>query len=287
MTIYLGRDRQRTAQHLSATHATVSKLTEKIQGRGHKLYMDNYFSSPDLFDDLATKQIYCCGTVRPNRKGMPQDLDPKRMTLKRGDLQVRTRGDLTTILWRDKRDVRILTNIHDAPAEGNFCDTNGKAIKPQIVADYNRHMGYVDKGDRMANSYSINRRTWKWTKKLFFHLFDLTILNSHILFSSLGGKKISHRDFRNTLMWNLLAQAGHERNVQRPIGRPSAAVTKVLRLEERDRKHWPIPSATRRRCRVCSAKGVTRNVSMICEKCDVALCCDKTCFRDYHTQANQ
>ena len=103
--------------------------------------MDNYFSSPDLFDDLATKQIYCCGTVRPNRKGMPQDLGPKRMTLRQGDIQVRTRAELTAILWRDKRDVRVLTNIHDPPAEGNFCNKNGKAIKPQIVADYNRHMG--------------------------------------------------------------------------------------------------------------------------------------------------
>jgi len=69
------------------------------------------------------------------------------MTLQRGDLQVLTRGDLTAILWRDKWDVRVLTNRHDPPAEGNFCDNNGKAIKPQIVADYNRHMGYVDKGD--------------------------------------------------------------------------------------------------------------------------------------------
>jgi len=68
-----------------------------------------------------------------------------------------------------------------------------------------------------------------------------------------------------------LAQAGHEQNVQRPIGRPPAAVTQVLRFEECDRKHWPIPSATRRKCRACSAKGITRNVSMICEKCDVGL----------------
>ena len=69
-------------------------------------------------------------------------------------------------------------NIQDAPGEGNSCDNNGKAIKPQIVSVYNRHMGYVDNGDRMANSYSINRRTWKWTKKLFYLLFDVTILNS-------------------------------------------------------------------------------------------------------------
>jgi len=147
---------------------------------------------------------------------------------------------------RDKRDVRILTNIHDPPADGNFCNNKGKAIQPQIVADYNRHMVYVDKGNRMANSYSINHRTWKWTKKLFFHLFDLTFLNSYILFSSLGVKKISHSDFRNTLLGNLLAHAGHERNVQRPIGRPRAAATQVIRLKERGRKHWPIPSATRR-----------------------------------------
>jgi hypothetical protein len=37
---------------------------------------------------------------------------------------------------------------------------DGNAIKPAIVADYNMHMGYVDKADRMTNSYSISCRTW-------------------------------------------------------------------------------------------------------------------------------
>jgi hypothetical protein len=59
--------------HLIITHATVPELKRKIQERGHKLYMDNYFSTPDLFDDLDTKQIYCSSTVRSNRKGMPRD----------------------------------------------------------------------------------------------------------------------------------------------------------------------------------------------------------------------
>ena len=45
-----------------------TELTRKIEGRGHKLYMDNFFSSPELFDDLAKKQIYCCGTIRPKRR---------------------------------------------------------------------------------------------------------------------------------------------------------------------------------------------------------------------------
>ena len=69
------------------------------------------------------------------------------------------------------------------------------AIKLEIVADYSCHMGHVGSADRMANSYTASRRTWKWTKKLFFHLLDLAIVNSYILLSSCGGKKISHRDF--------------------------------------------------------------------------------------------
>ena len=77
MHVYLGQDRQRPAQHLTATQATVTILTRGLKGFGHKLYMDNFFSSPDLFDDLAQKKISCCGTVRLHRKGMPKDLKPK------------------------------------------------------------------------------------------------------------------------------------------------------------------------------------------------------------------
>jgi len=69
---------------------------------------------------------------------------------------------------------------------------NGKSSEAAIVADYNRHMGHVDNVDRMANSYTASRRTGKWTKKLFFHLLDLAIVNSYILLSSCDGKKISH-----------------------------------------------------------------------------------------------
>jgi len=71
-------------------------------------------------------------------------------------------------VWKDKRDVCLLTNIHDPPREGNYRDEHGNVIKPAIVVDYNRHMGHVDNADRMANSYTTSRQTWKWTKKLFF-----------------------------------------------------------------------------------------------------------------------
>jgi hypothetical protein len=284
MEVYLGKDRQRATTDMTATHATVKQMTRKIQGCGHKLYMDNYFSSPDLYRDLTKQKINCCGTVRPNRKGMPDDFRSKTLKLKRGDVRVRTSGDMTALVWKDKRDVYILTNIHDPPAEGNFCDESGNALKPAIVADYNRHMGYVDKGDRMTNSYSISRRTWKWTKKLFFHLLDQTILNSHILLKSCGSN-ISHRDFRLTLVRNMVELAGPQPRPLQPVGRPSALVTKIGCLEESSRQHWPTTSDKMMICVVChSRKKKRRRVQTKCEKCDVGICISG-CFKDYHTRA--
>jgi hypothetical protein len=129
--------------------------------------MDKFLSSPDLFDDLAQKKVFCYGTVRLNRKGMPKDLEPKTLRLKRCDIRATTRGDLTAVVWRDKRDVCLLTNIHDPPTEGNYRDEHGNTIKQAIVADYNRHMGHVDNADRMANSYTASRRTWVDKEALF------------------------------------------------------------------------------------------------------------------------
>jgi len=174
----LGRDSHSTTDDMTATHATVRHLTSRVEGLGLKIFMDNFFSSPRLFDDLDKRKINSCGTVRPNRKDMPNDFGPKQLKLKRGDVRVRTRGGLTALVWKDRQELYMLTNMDPPPAEGSFCDDSNRPVKPHIVELYNRHMGYIDNSDRMANSYSMSRRTFKWTTKLFFHFLDLTVLNS-------------------------------------------------------------------------------------------------------------
>jgi hypothetical protein len=119
------------------------------------------------------------------------------------------------MVWRDKRDIHLLTNMHHPPANGNFCDEHGNPIKPEIIQDCNRHMRYVDLGDRMTYSYSIRRRTWKWAKKLFFHLLHMTILNSFLLLTACENK-ITHRDFRLSFVRNLIARAGSLPRPRRP-----------------------------------------------------------------------
>ena len=147
----------------------------------------------------------------------------------------------------------MLTNMDPRPAEEHFCDTSNCPMKPHIVERYNRHMGYVDSSDHMANSYLMSRRTFKWTMKLFFHLLDLTVLNSWILLSSCGAK-YTHRDFRLLLVRNLIEEAGKSQDHPTPrlVGRPSAAATNVLQLESLHNKHWPVKSSTHLWCRLCS-----------------------------------
>jgi len=138
--VHLGKDRQCTAQHLTTTHATVTKLTKKIK--------------------------------RPR----PQIVHGQFLDCNELDGQERCQH----------------ANIHDPPQVGNFRNEEGNVIKPKIVVDYNYHLGYVNKGNRMANSYSAVRHG-SGQKKLFFHLLKLAILNSYLLLSSCGGKKISQR----------------------------------------------------------------------------------------------
>ena len=140
-----------------------------------------------------------------------------------------------------------------------------------MTEDYNAHMGYMDKSDRMANSYGIARRTWKWTKKLFFHLTDMTILNAFLLHKTCGGK-MTHKRFREVLVRNLITES-HEQNVTASgvsRGRPSASVSQISHLEVKHSQHWP--SKGKRCCRVCAMKNKRGSTLYFCAKCDVGLC---------------
>ena len=142
MELYLGKDRKQATSDMTATHATVKHLSRKVRGCGHKLYMDSNYSSPDFYSDLTKDKVNFCSTVRPNHKGMPDDFRSKTLKQKQSDIGIRISGDMTTVVWKEKRDVHTMTNIHDPPEEGNFCVESRNALK-----DYNGHVGYVDKSD--------------------------------------------------------------------------------------------------------------------------------------------
>ena len=85
--------------------------------------------------------------------------------------------------------------------------------------------------------------------KLFFHLLDLTVLNSWILLSSCGAK-YTHIDFRLLLVRKLTEEAENSPDHPNPrlVVRPSVGAKNVLQLESRHNKHWPVKSSTQMHC---------------------------------------
>ena len=216
------------------------------------------------------------------QKDMPSDFTPKKLKLTKGNIRVRTRGNLTALGWKDRRDVYWLTDFDLPPEEGNFCDDRKRAVKPQMVARYNRHMGYVDISDLMANSYSMCRRNFKWTTKLFFHLLDLTLLNNWILLSSCGAK-CTHQDFGLLLVRNLIEEAGRSQDHPHPQFHWKAKCS-CSKFYETGQPPQPA-MVSKLHCRVCSVRGQRRDTMYKCTKCNVGLCV-VPCFTDYHTKTN-
>lgn len=95
-------------QNLGIYGAVVTTLLSDYIGKGHTLWCDNWYSSPALFKYLHSHETNACGTVRKNRKEMPVF-----NKLKKGETEAKTNSPLLALKWHDRRDVHMLTALHD------------------------------------------------------------------------------------------------------------------------------------------------------------------------------
>jgi hypothetical protein len=175
--------------------------------------------------------------------------------------------------------------MHAPPVEVNFTQESGQAIRPRVVEDYNAYMGFVDKSDRMINSYGIAHGTCKWTKILFFHLTDVTILNTFLIHKPCGGKMM-HKNFREILIRELIIHSRKENVTASGTsrGRPSPTASQLNRLEVKYSQHWP-SKGKHWQCRMCSLQKQTQSTLYFCRKCDDGLCL-VNCLDKWHTCVN-
>jgi hypothetical protein len=144
----------------------------------------------------------------------------------------------------------------------------------------------------MLSHYSFERKTIKLGQKLFFHLFDLVMVNAQILHYKSNKKNMSLEIFYEKVAEVLLASDGTEIQVQ---GQTSSAAG---RLVGRDHSVYSIPvthaklegksqlsflaSAGKQAQTEKTVKKCTR---MYCRKCNVGLCVGQ-CSELNHTKMN-
>lgn len=270
--------------NLSKSEKIVVYLMMPLLGEGRSVWMDNWYTSCRLYDYLYHQKTHACGTVRSNR--VPKQI--KDVKLQVGAISSLRCGPMLCMKYRDKKDVFMMTTQHDesvvpAPKGRGRASKNRAITKPLCITEYNTNMGAVDKHDQMLQPYSIARKTMKWYKKLTFHLIHVALLNSYILYRK-DGHDGTFLTFQHDVAASFLFQG-------KPTSEKAENSENLRRLTER---HFPdilqpTPTWTKpqARCRVCSKKGIRRDVKTYCPTCPSKPgLCAVPCFRLWHEKLN-
>jgi len=285
--IYTGSttEYKKTDPSLGISGAVVNTLIKPYLKKGHKLFIDNWYTSPSLAMFLYKKKTNVTGTVRKNRKGMPK-LTSK---LEVGQTESQHTTTMLATRWKDRRDVYMLTTqFENKMITIGKKDHHGNQVnKPLSVLKYNENMGAIDKTDMLLSSIECVRKTIKWYKKLFFHLIDLSLLNAYSSYKTVTGKHLPLASYQFQLIREILTKYSKKSDMNKR-GRPRSSDTVIpMRLTDR---HFPstVPPTSKkanpqRRCFVCQKlKNKRKDTTFMCKECDVGLC-PAPCFEVYHT----
>ena len=139
--------------------AVVKKLLDKHLDKGHILYTDNWYTSPNLSAYLYHRKTGTCGTVKKNRKNFPVFEN-----IAKGTCSLKKSNNLLAVKWNDKRDVHMITTEHAGAminSGKNDYRTNEPLKKPDCVIDYNVNMRLVDKSDMQISAVECVRKSIK------------------------------------------------------------------------------------------------------------------------------
>ena len=173
---------------------TVLFLLGDLKGRGHHLFMDNYYNSVDTSVQLLALDTHTCGTLR-KRRGEPQAIKDLTLgSLKAGEHVMVHNGKAMIVVWRDKKLVKCVSTIHpdqmlmtehrlaDKDKDKEKAPRREKVIKPKCVLEYNKYMHGVDSLDQQIGYYMCARKSQKWTTKFCFYLIQIALYNAYVLY---------------------------------------------------------------------------------------------------------
>jgi hypothetical protein len=259
-------------------------LTLPLLDQGYTVFMDNWYTTSQLFSYLHHRKTNACGTVRRNQVPPVLRVCELRQV---GSIAAYRSGPLLCLKFKDKKDVHVMTTVHTEETRQIAVRGRRPAGQPQpqrqkpvAVIDYNANMGGVDRHDQMLQPYSAARKSMKWYRKLGIHFLQIALLNAHILYKKDGGG-LNFLKFQHEIIGEMVFND--------TIHRPDNASLDVIRLTER---HFPDklePTATwskpQARCRVCSKKGIRRDVKTFCPDCpNRPGLCVVPCFKLWHTK---
>ena len=192
-------------------------MVEKIQGKNHVVYMDNFFSSIPVAKFLFSKHFLVCSTLRAGRKYLPEKIK-KPPKLPRGEsitFQSTRLSNLMVTIWSDVKCVRFLSTLNRPDIQTKCIRRVGnrriEVTTPSSGSSYGKYMGAVDNFDRLCSHRvygALGHGSNKVWKHLLFHFTNMAIANAWILYSKISTrpkpKYYDHMAFRHELATQLI-----------------------------------------------------------------------------------
>jgi len=149
--------------------ATIFSVLSPYLNLWHDVYMDNYYNSVKVAEELLKHKTNICGTIRANR-GLPNCL--KSVTLKDKSMEFRRKEKILIQKWRTtKKLITMISTLNSANiVECVNKRTKKKSMKPICIREYNKFMKGVDCADQYPIVLFHTTQNKKWTKKRFYTL---------------------------------------------------------------------------------------------------------------------
>eukprot|EP00745_Piridium_sociabile_P039652 TRINITY_DN74564_c0_g1_i2.p1 TRINITY_DN74564_c0_g1~~TRINITY_DN74564_c0_g1_i2.p1 ORF type:complete len:596 (+),score=111.91 TRINITY_DN74564_c0_g1_i2:65-1852(+) len=273
----------------------VKHLTKPHLYKWHTVYFDNYFTSVPIVEHLFLHDTLACGTVRNNRKGLPDGMRPAKCVKKSGDIlrwfrQIgvgQKKGKVQAVAWYDRRKVTLLSSAHDGTdgevvRKGPGGVEKARYSRPLAVMEYSKNFNGVDKHDQLRSYYGSRLKFKKWWKYVLFFCLDTAAVNAYIIYKQTAAAPLkTHLEIQTDIFMGMIAGfCGRKR-----MGRPP-----IRDLADRH-KHTPSKVQTARgkkECVLCRKEGRKTPAGKAiqstfqCAICQVGLCKDRGCFRTFH-----
>ncbi|KAG5747638.1 hypothetical protein H9Q70_009698, partial [Fusarium xylarioides] len=196
---------------LNPTQSVVVSLLNTLRKATYHVFLDNLFSSPNLFRVLREQGFAATGTLRLN-SGVHRDLVELKTLDRKGRLlwhwnqllRLPTADHLVMqFAWKDSKLVLMASTNYNGlelvqairhrpstedrqnrPLRAAFGDDPELIVAiPEFAVDYNNYMNSVDRGDQLRSydSWSHRSRRGGWSAIAWGYLLEVIVINTYLL----------------------------------------------------------------------------------------------------------
>ena len=288
---YQGQGTVKIQPELGVGGSVVMDLLAELPPNGYHVFLDNFFTSIPLLEELKLNGMLGTGTVRANRTLKCPLITPdaiKKQIRGKLDYRLETTSGTIIIRWNDNSCVTVASTASGVAPTKKARRWSAKQKEyihidmPQAITQYNACMGGTDRMDQNLGYYRPTMRIRKWFWPIVIFCLQTSMHNAWQLYrKSAAPMQLDQLGFIRQVACAMIVKY----RTRQPV--PTAGLSG---RPKKDESRWPsdvrydntghfiVPAPRQRRCSLCK-----KNTTKMCSKCPMCPLHEK-CAIEFHTK---